>query len=106
MTNIAFIGTGIMGKPMAQHLARGGHRVLTFSRRNPSIDGCAAASSIVDATSRSDVVILMLPDTPDVEAVLFGEGGVASEGQDRRRHVVHLADRDEEVCGARARAWR
>jgi 2-hydroxy-3-oxopropionate reductase len=77
MTNIAFIGTGIMGKPMAQHLARGGHRVLTFSRSNPTVDGCAAAASVADATSKSDVVILMLPDTPDVETVLFGEGGVA-----------------------------
>jgi 2-hydroxy-3-oxopropionate reductase len=78
MTNIAFIGTGIMGKPMAQHLARGGHRVLTFSRSNPPVAGCAAATSVADATSKSDVIILMLPDTPDVETVLFGEGGVAS----------------------------
>ena len=78
MTNIAFIGTGIMGKPMAQHLARGGHSVLTFSRSNPSVDGCGAATSVADATSKSDVIILMLPDTPDVETVLFGEGGVAS----------------------------
>ena len=78
MTTIAFIGTGIMGKPMAQHLAKGGHTVLTFSRSNPTIDDCEAAASIGDAASRADVIILMLPDTPDVEAVLFGEGGVAS----------------------------
>src|SRR3954466_3528612 len=78
MTNIAFIGTGIMGKPMAQHLARGGHSVLTFSRSNPPVEGCGTATSVADATAKSDVIILMLPDTPDVEKVLFGEGGVVS----------------------------
>jgi 2-hydroxy-3-oxopropionate reductase len=77
-TKIGFIGTGIMGKPMAQHLARGGHSVLTFSRSNPPVDGCTSATSVAELTKASDVVILMLPDTPDVEKVLFGEGGVAS----------------------------
>jgi 2-hydroxy-3-oxopropionate reductase len=78
MTNIAFIGTGIMGKPMAQQLARAGHSVLTFSRSHRTIEGCSAAPSVAEATSKSDVIILMLPDTPDVEKVLLGEGGVAS----------------------------
>jgi 2-hydroxy-3-oxopropionate reductase len=77
MQNLGFIGTGIMGKPMASHLAKGGHRVLTFSRSNPVVDGCAQAKSIVEVTQSSDVIFLMLPDTPDVENVLFGEGGVA-----------------------------
>lgn len=78
MTNIGFIGTGIMGKPMAGHLAKGGHAVLTFSRSNTAVEGCTAAKSIAELTSKSDVIILMLPDTPDVQQVLFGEGGVAS----------------------------
>ena len=77
-TKIGFIGVGIMGKPMAQHLARGGHSVLTFSRSNAAVDGCTSASSIAELTRASDVIILMLPDTPDVEKALFGDGGVAS----------------------------
>jgi 2-hydroxy-3-oxopropionate reductase len=90
MTNIAFIGTGIMGKPMAAHLAKGGHSVLTFSRSNPLVEGCAQAESIADATNRSDVVILMLPDTPQVEEVLFGQGGVAS-ALDKGKTVVDMS---------------
>ena len=77
MTNIGFIGVGIMGKPMAGHLAKGGHSVLTFSRSNGAVEGCTAAKSVAELTAASDVIILMLPDTPDVAAVLFGEGGVA-----------------------------
>jgi 2-hydroxy-3-oxopropionate reductase len=77
-TKIGFIGVGIMGKPMASHLARGGHSVLTFSRSNASVEGCTPAQSVADLTAASEVIILMLPDTPDVDAVLFGEGGVAS----------------------------
>jgi 2-hydroxy-3-oxopropionate reductase len=77
-TKIGFIGVGIMGKPMAGHLANGGHTVLTFSRSNAAVEGCTPAKSIAELTAASDVIILMLPDTPDVAAVLFGEGGVAS----------------------------
>jgi 2-hydroxy-3-oxopropionate reductase len=77
MTNIGFIGTGIMGRPMAGHLAQGKHRVVTFSRSNLPVDGCTSAQSIAELTAASDVIILMLPDTPDVAAVLFGDGGVA-----------------------------
>ena len=78
MVKIGFIGVGIMGAPMAGHLAKGGHEVLTFSRSNPQVEGCKAASSVAALTQASDVIITMLPDTPDVEKVLFGEGGVAS----------------------------
>jgi 2-hydroxy-3-oxopropionate reductase len=77
-TKIGFIGVGIMGKPMAGHLAKGGHAVLTFSRSNAAVEGCTPAKSIAALTAASDVIVLMLPDTPDVAAVLFGEGGVAS----------------------------
>jgi 2-hydroxy-3-oxopropionate reductase len=77
-TKIGFIGVGIMGKPMAGHLAKGGHSVLTFSRSNAAVEGCTAAKSIAELTKASDVIVLMLPDTPDVAAVLFAEGGVAS----------------------------
>ena len=77
MTKIGFIGVGIMGRPMAGHLAKGGNSVLTFSRSNAPVEGCTPANSIAELTAASDVIILMLPDTPDVAAVLFADGGVA-----------------------------
>ena len=88
MTNIAFIGLGIMGSPMAVHLAKAGHRVAGFNRSPektaPLVDaGGRAAESIADAVGDADVVCLMVPDSPDVSTVLAGEGGVfdnAKEG--------------------------
>jgi 2-hydroxy-3-oxopropionate reductase len=78
MKTIGFVGVGIMGAPMAAHLAKGGHAVLTFSRSNPQVEGCMPAASVAELTQESDVIILMLPDTSDVDNVLFGDGGVAS----------------------------
>jgi 2-hydroxy-3-oxopropionate reductase len=88
MTNIAFIGLGIMGSPMAVHLAKAGHRVAGYNRSPekaaPLIDaGGRAAESIADAVRDADVVCLMVSDSPDVSNVLAGEGGVfdnAKEG--------------------------
>ena len=80
MTNIAFIGLGIMGNPMAGHLARAGH-VVTGYNRTPKYDdleaaGGKGASSIAEAVADADVVCVMVPDSPDVRDVLVGEGGV------------------------------
>ena len=88
MTNIAFIGLGIMGSPMAVHLAKAGHQVAGYNRSPekaaPLVDaGGRAAESIADAVGDADVVCLMVPDSPDVSNVLAGEGGVfdnAKEG--------------------------
>jgi 2-hydroxy-3-oxopropionate reductase len=88
MTNIAFIGLGIMGSPMAVHLAKAGHQVAGFNRSPektaPLVDaGGRAAESIADAVRDADVVCVMVPDSPDVSNVLAGEGGVfdnAKEG--------------------------
>jgi 2-hydroxy-3-oxopropionate reductase len=88
MTNIAFIGLGIMGSPMAVHLAKAGHQVAGYNRSPekaaPLVDaGGRAAESIADAVRDVDVVCLMVPDSPDVSNVLAGEGGVfdnAKEG--------------------------
>ena len=79
--NIGFIGLGVMGRPMAGHLIDAGHS-LTISRVKPVsqflIDkGATAADTPKAVAEAAEVVILMLPDTPDVEAVLFGENGVA-----------------------------
>jgi 2-hydroxy-3-oxopropionate reductase len=88
MTNIAFIGLGIMGSPMAVHLAKAGHQVVGFNRSPektaPLVDaGGRAAESIADAVRDADVICVMVPDSPDVSNVLAGEGGVfdnAKEG--------------------------
>lgn len=80
--NIGFIGLGIMGTPMALHLAAAGHQLHVHTRGAVPAD-IAAASALVCAdaavvTENSDVIFIMVPDTPDVEAVLFGPQGVAS----------------------------
>jgi 2-hydroxy-3-oxopropionate reductase len=81
MTNIAFIGLGIMGSPMAVHLAKAGHKVAGYNRTPekaaPLIDaGGRAADSIADAVRDAEVVCVMVPDSPDVSDVFAGEGGV------------------------------
>ncbi len=81
MTNIAFIGLGIMGSPMAVHLANAGNQVVGFNRTPekaaPLVEaGGRAAESIADAVRDAEVVCVMVPDSPDVTDVLAGEGGV------------------------------
>ncbi len=80
MTTIAFIGLGIMGNPMAAHLARAGHTVTGYNR-TPKYDdlqaaGGKGADSIKDAVADADTVCIMVPDSPDVREVLAGQGGV------------------------------
>jgi 2-hydroxy-3-oxopropionate reductase len=81
MPTVGFIGFGIMGAPMATNLAKAGFDVVGFSRSPDrvsarSVDGVVVAASIEDLVSTSDVVITMLPDSPDVESVVLGDGGV------------------------------
>jgi 2-hydroxy-3-oxopropionate reductase len=78
---IAFVGLGIMGKPMAVNLVKAGHDVTGFDLSQASIDavvaaGGHAAASIADAVKDAEVVITMVPADPHVEAVILGEGGV------------------------------
>jgi 2-hydroxy-3-oxopropionate reductase len=80
---IGFVGVGIMGRPMAGHLQTGGHDLLLVRHRSPLpaelIEGGAVEhGSAREVAAASDVVILMLPDTGDVEGALFGEDGVAA----------------------------
>jgi 2-hydroxy-3-oxopropionate reductase len=77
---IAFIGLGIMGRPMAGHLKAAGHDITVVERKSLTAEDRAAfsvAADIAAATAAAEIVILMVPDTPDVEAVLFGAKGVA-----------------------------
>jgi 2-hydroxy-3-oxopropionate reductase len=80
-TKIGFIGLGVMGGPMAANLLKAGFDVTGYNRSKPAVDrfvatGGKAASSIAEATRGADVVITMLPDSPDVEQVVLGEGGI------------------------------
>jgi len=94
MSNIGFIGLGIMGRPMAGHLIEGGHTVFAYNRSPVAQalfdQGARACGSAAEAASAADVVITMVPDTPDVEAVLFGKDGVA-EGLKPGKTVVDMS---------------
>jgi 2-hydroxy-3-oxopropionate reductase len=78
---IGFIGLGIMGRPMALNLKKAGHELFVPERRNVTEEIRAAAEVVADnaaVAGKSEVLILMVPDTPDVETVLFGEHGAAA----------------------------
>jgi 2-hydroxy-3-oxopropionate reductase len=81
MSQVGFIGLGTMGKPMAANLLRGGHALFLHSRSGVPPElvaaGGAACGSPREVAGKAGVVITMVPDTPDVEKVLFGPGGVA-----------------------------
>ncbi|MGC4031219.1 MAG: NAD(P)-dependent oxidoreductase [Tepidisphaeraceae bacterium] len=79
---IAFIGLGIMGGPMAGHLLKSGADLTVFNRTRTKAQPLAAAGAKVAdspaaAAQEADIVFLCLTDTPDVDAVLFGDGGIA-----------------------------
>ena len=79
--NLGFIGLGIMGAPMAGHLAAAGHRLFVHTRSKVPAELASRATVLTSAKAvaeQADVVFTMLPDTPDVEAVLFGANGVAA----------------------------
>jgi len=83
MSNIGFIGLGIMGAPMAGHLQAGGHTIHTVQHRTPTpkalIDaGAVVCESMRQVAEHCDVIIIMVPDTPQVDSVLFGPDGVAA----------------------------
>jgi 2-hydroxy-3-oxopropionate reductase len=95
MANLGFIGLGIMGKPMAGHLVKAGHRVQVYDLnpeplRELSAKGAVACRSSKEVAEKSDIIVLMVPDTPDVEQVLFGREGVA-EGVKKGSVVVDMS---------------
>jgi len=91
--NLGFIGLGIMGAPMCGHLIAAGHTLFVHTRsRVPEAiaAGATVCTSAREVAERADIVFTMLPDTPDVEAVLFGPGGVA-EGLTAGKTVVDMS---------------
>ena len=94
MSNVGFIGLGKMGAPMAAHLLGGGHALFvnTRSRVPDSLasGGATVCESAKAVAQSADAIILMLPDTPDVEKVLFGPQGVC-EGLTPGKVVVDMS---------------
>jgi 2-hydroxy-3-oxopropionate reductase len=90
--NIGFIGLGIMGAPMAGHLLAAGHKlfVRTRSKVPEALAGATVCASPKEVAEKADIVFTMLPDTPDVEAVLFGKDGIAS-GLSKGKTVVDMS---------------
>lgn len=95
---IGFIGLGIMGAPLAGHLQVAGHELFLVRNRAPLPEDLLAAGAVECVTARevaerSEIVILMLPDTPDVDRVLFGPDGVAA-GLDSGKTVIDMSSID------------
>jgi len=93
MSNIGFIGLGIMGRPMAGHLLTGGHTLFVHDIGPVSqavLDAGATQCPSAAEVARHADIITMVPDTPDVEAALFGPGGVA-EGLSPGKIVVDMS---------------
>lgn len=79
--NIGFIGLGIMGRPMALNLIKGGHRLWVYARRTEAMEplvktGATACRSPAEVAERAAVIFTMVSDTPDVEEVILGQNGV------------------------------
>jgi len=92
--NIGFIGLGIMGTPMALHLAAAGHQLFVKTRSKVPADIASANAKVCasgeEVARNAEVIFVMVPDTPDVELVLFGEGGVA-KGLAKGKTVVDMS---------------
>ena len=104
--SVAFIGTGIMGKPMVLNLLKAGHSVAVHNRSKPPLEELGEAGAVVcgsasEAASKADVIITCLPDSPDVELVALGEGG-AIEGVKEGSLFIDMST----ISPASRRRWR
>lgn len=95
MSKIGFIGLGIMGRPMAGHLQNAGHQLYVLKHRTPLPPDIMDAGAIACTSSKvvaneAEIIITMLPDTPQVEEVLFGEKGLA-EGLSPGKLVIDMS---------------
>ncbi len=89
---LGFIGLGIMGAPMAGHLLKAGHTLFvhTRSKVHPDLAAATVCASASQVAEQADVVFMMLPDTPDVAKVLFGDDGVAV-GLSKGKTVIDMS---------------
>ncbi len=94
MKNLGFIGLGIMGAPMAGHLQAAGHKLFLNSRsgvaKNLLDAGGVECATAHEVAKQADIIFTMVPDTPHVEEVLFGENGISS-GIDKGKIVVDMS---------------
>src|SRR5690606_9564521 len=94
MAKVGFIGLGIMGAPMAGHLQAGGHQLFVHDVKAPPADlisgGATACARGAEVAKNADISTTMVPDTPHVEAVLFGDNGVAA-GLSKGKIVVDMS---------------
>jgi 2-hydroxy-3-oxopropionate reductase len=94
MSKIGFIGLGIMGAPMAGHLLAGGHELSIFTigkvPENLPAAGAKICANNMEVAQSADIIITMVPDTPDVEKALFDPNGVAA-GLSRGKIVVDMS---------------
>jgi 2-hydroxy-3-oxopropionate reductase len=107
MTTVGFIGLGIMGLPMAVNLSKAGFDVVGYNRSKGRADqlaerGGRAAGTVAEAVHDADVVVTMLPDSPDVQAVLLGGDGVFAHGR-RGALVIDASTIRPDVSAALAR---
>ncbi|MBU3603196.1 2-hydroxy-3-oxopropionate reductase [Polynucleobacter sp. AP-Kaivos-20-H2] len=91
---LGFVGLGIMGTPMAGHLVNAGHEVF-INTRSKAPEGLASSSAVQcsspqEVASKADIIFTMVPDTPDVDMVLFGKNGIAA-GLTKGKIVVDMS---------------
>ncbi|MBA3249654.1 MAG: 2-hydroxy-3-oxopropionate reductase [Geodermatophilaceae bacterium] len=115
MTTIAFIGLGIMGGPMAANLVKAGHDVVGYNRHPEPVErlvtaGGRGADSAAQAVAGVDVVITMVPDSADVEAVALGDDGIYAHLSSGALHIDMSSIRPDVsasvAAAARARGLR
>ena len=92
MSTIAFIGLGIMGAPMSEHLVKAGHTVIGFNRSPGAVErlvaaGGKGATSVAEAVREAEVIITMVPDSPDVEGLALGESGIYANARQGSIHI-------------------
>jgi lactate dehydrogenase-like 2-hydroxyacid dehydrogenase len=112
MIDIGFIGLGTMGRPMARHLLAAGHRVFLHDVAPiaPELKsgGGIACQSGKEVAEEADAIIIMVPDTPHVEAVLFGEDGsrprILLRGSPRSARIISTRRYPAARSGPRPRA--
>jgi 2-hydroxy-3-oxopropionate reductase len=92
MSKIAFIGLGIMGSPMAGHLVKAGHDVVGVNRGDAALQklvdaGGSRADTVAEAVRDADVVITMVPDSPDVQGIALGDEGIYANAPQGSLHI-------------------
>jgi 2-hydroxy-3-oxopropionate reductase len=107
MSTIAFIGLGIMGGPMAGHLVKAGHTVLGVNRSPQPVEelvaaGGQGADSVAEAVRDADLVITMVPDSPDVEGLALGPDGIYANARPGAIHIDMSSIRPDVSAGLAA----